>query len=296
MRRPGLTAIEALLQRERQPYLHIGVRPLSPIIGAEIEGLDLRSEPMPEDVAELRGPIWNTMYWCSATSSLSEADHLRVAGLLGPLVRGGRRAVTAPASDAGGEMEPVMLAQTWRADETYRAAPPGAGVLHIHQAPPLGVGGDMLFANMHLAYELLSRPLQSLLCGLTAVHARLSSEIGGPRAEAAAEHPVIIRHPTTGRPAVFVNREYTSHIVQVEPLYSEAALKVLFRHLETHPVLTCRIRWTPNALVVWDNHSTQHLTLQDFQPRSLAGHVVLIASRPPEAWAPAQLAMMDKDR
>ncbi len=296
MRRPGLTAIEAVLQRERKPFLHIGVRPLSPIIGAEIEGLDLRSDPTPEETAELRRAYLEHHVLVFRDQLLSEADHLRASRLLGPLARGGRRAVTAPASDAEGGLEPVMLAQTWRADETYRAAPPGAGVLHIHQVPPLGIGGDILFANMHLAYDLLSRPLQSLLCGLTAVHARPSGDVGGSRAEAAAEHPVIIRHPTTGRPAVFVNRQYTSHIVQVEPAHSEATLKMLFRHLETHPVLTCRIRWTPNALVVWDNHSTQHLTLQDFQPLSLAGHVVSIASQPPEAWAPAQLATMDKDR
>jgi len=56
---------------------------------------------------------------------------------------------------------------------------------------------------------------------------------------------------------------------------------MLFRHLETHPVLTCRIRWTPNALVIWDNRCAQHLTLQDFRPCCLSGHLVSLAGGPP---------------
>lgn len=282
MERQGLAAIEAVLQRERRPFQCIGVRPLSPIIGAEIEGLDLRSEPASEEMAELRRAYLEHHVLVFRDQLISEEDHLRIAGLLGAVREGGRWAVTTPDPDASEASEPVMLAERWRADETYLPTPPSAGVLHIHKLPRLGAGGDMLFANMHLAYDLLSEPLQTLLAGLTAVHAPSFP----PKAEAnaTAEHPVVIRHPVTGRPAIFVNRQHTSHIVQIDAAQSDTTLQMLFRHLEMHPVLTCRIRWTPNALVVWDNHSTQHLTLQDFRPRCLAGRVVLINGERPEKW------------
>ena len=285
MERQGLAAIEAVLQRERQPFQCIGVRPLSPIIGAEIEGLDLRSDPTTEELAELRRAYLEHHVLVFRDQLISEEDHLRIAGLLGSVREGGRWAVTTPGPDAGEAPEPVMLAERWRADETYCPLPPSAGVLHIHKLPRLGVGGDMLFANMHLAYDLLAEPLQTLLSGLTAVHAPSFAAPAG-ETNTTAEHPVVIRHPLTGRPSIFVNRQHTSHIVQIDAAHSEATLKMLFRHLEMHPVLTCRIRWTPNALVVWDNHSTQHLTLQDFRPRCLAGHVVSIDGERPEPWSP----------
>ena len=141
----------------------------------------------------------------------------------------------------------------------------------------------MLFANMHLAYELLSEPMKRLLADWTAVHAP-DPRAGMVDANTTAQHPVVVRHPVTGRPTLFVNQAHTSHIVQLDPEASAATLHVLYRHVETRPVLTCRIRWTADALVVWDNRSTQHLTLQDFRPRCLAGHVVSLAGDRPERW------------
>ena len=174
-----------------------------------------------------------------------------------------------------------MMAGNWRADETYRRNPPAGGVLHIQKLPSLGAGGDMLFANMHLAYDLLSEPLRALLGELTATHVPEAGGWSVEDASSTAEHPVVTRHPVTGRPAIFVNRQHTSHIGQLEADHSRSTLDMLFRHLETHPVLTCRIRWTPNALVVWDNRCVQHLTLQDFRPGSLSGHLVSLAGDAP---------------
>jgi taurine dioxygenase len=293
MERLGQTAIEAALQRERQPFRTFALRPLSPLIGAEIEGLDLGFDPIPEAVAELRRAFLEHHVLVFRDQHITESDHLRIARLFGAVHGPGRQPVTSLGREGGDGPEPLMLAAAWRADETYCASPPGAGVLHIHKLPRLGAGGDMMFANMHLAYELLSEPLQTLLGGLTAVHA---PEVTGSRLAAAndcAEHPVIIRHPVTGRPAIFVNRRHTSHIVQIEADHSEATLKMLFRHLETHPVVTCRIRWTPQALVVWDNRSTQHLTLQDFRPKCLAGHVVSVVGDRPRPWIAERQALSE---
>jgi len=171
MERPGLTAIEAALQRERLPFQTLGLRPLSPLIGAEIEGLDLRFDPTAEAAAELRRAFLEHHVLVFRDQHITASDHLRIAGLFGAVHGSGRQPVTTTGVDAIDGPEPVMLAEAWRADETYRESPPAAGVLHIHRLPRLGAGGDMMFANMHLAYELLSEPLRTLLAGLTAVHA-----------------------------------------------------------------------------------------------------------------------------
>jgi taurine dioxygenase len=287
MERRGMTAIDAALRREREAYATIGVRPLSPVIGAEIEGLDLSQPLSAREVAELRRAYLEHHVLVFRDQPVTDAEHLRIAGLLDFLPEPGRRRVTLPAGDAAGGPEPVMLGASWRADETYRCTPPAGGILHIHKVPPLGAGGDMMFSNMHLAYDLLSEPLKALLADMSAVHAPEPGVGVRPGdASTTATHPVVTRHPVTGRPTLFVNRRHTSHIVQLGPAQSRTTLGMLCRHLETHPVLTCRIRWTQNALVVWDNRSTQHLTLQDFRPSSLSGHLVSLAGRKPERWEP----------
>lgn len=284
MHRRNIEAIEAVARRERLPYQTLGLRPLSPVIGAEIEGLDLRFELTADETAELRRAYLEHHVLVFRDQSISEADHLHIARLLGFAPEPGRREVTIPAHGADAASEPVMLAETWRADETYRCTPPAGGVLHIHRLPRLGVGGDMLFANMHLAYDLLSTPLKDLLSDLTAVHVPDPAGAAVSDANSAATHPVVVRHPVTGRPALFVSRRHTSHIVELDPAHSLTTLDMLHRHLETHPVLTCRIRWTPNTVVIWDNRSTQHLTLQDFRPTCLSGHLVSLAGEPTLPW------------
>lgn len=279
-----IEAIEAIAHRERRSYRTFGVRPLSPVIGAEIEGLDLSQELSPDEVAELRLAYLEHHVLVFRDQVLSERDHMHLARLLGFAPEPGRREVTLAAHERSGMVEPVMLADTWRADETYRYTPPSGGILHVQSAPPLGAGGDMMFANMHLAFDMLSGPLKELLADMTAVHI---PDPAGPIVSdinSTATHPVVAGHPTTGRPALFINRRHTSHIVELDAEHSLATVDMLCRHTETQPVLTCRIRWTPNTVVAWDNRSTQHLTLQDFRPACLSGHLVSMAGDAPHRW------------
>ena len=72
-----------------------------------------------------------------------------------------------------------------------------------------------------------------------------------------AEHPVIRTHPVSGRKALFVNRGFTTRIVQLKKTESAALLELLFRHVET-PELHCRFRWQPRSVAFWDNRGVQH--------------------------------------
>lgn len=284
MKSRGVAVIESQLRRERAPYLAIAVRPLSPLIGAEIEGLDLALPLRSDEMAELQRAYLEHHVLVFRDQHIDDVADRRLMALFGK-PGPGRREVMLPANDH--DAEPATLADSWRADESFRTWPPAGVSLHIHELPPLGAGGDMLFANMHLAYDLLSEPLQALLPGLTAIHKRhLGASFEGSQNEM-AEHPVVTRHPVTGRPTIFVNRRHTSHIVQLEPEESQATLDMLFRYLEATPVLTCRVRWTPNMLVLWDNRSTQHLMLQDLHPGCLIGHRATIVGDAPVRFDPA---------
>jgi taurine dioxygenase len=273
-------AIDAILLQERPPYRAIAVQAISPVIGAEIGGVDLRLEPSCAQREELRRALLENHVLVFRDQSISAAGRRRLACLLGfapdPQDRGATLVDEAQAAAS------VILGETWRADETWRETPPVGAVLHIHRAADRGAGGDMLFANMHLAYEMLSPQLKALLADLTAVHAPVPSTGRLAQAGATAEHPVVARHPATGRPTLFVNRAHTSHIPQLEPQDSDMTLEALHRHLEDKPVLTCRIRWAQDAVVVWDNRATQHLTLQDFSPGSVSGQLAPMAGDRPE--------------
>jgi len=100
---------------------------------------------------------------------------------------------------------------------------------------------------------------------------------GWPR----AQHPLITRHPETGRKTLYVNRGFTTRIPELSRSESDALLEMLFRHVETNVEFQCRVRWTPNTLVFWDNRCTQHCAVWDYFPNSRYGErVSIIGARP----------------
>ena len=92
---------------------------------------------------------------------------------------------------------------------------------------------------------------------------------------------MIIRHPDTGRKALFVNRGFTTRINELKPSESAALLEFFYRHIESHLEFQCRVRWTPNMLTFWDNRVTQHHAVWDYFPQVRYGErVSIIGSRP----------------
>jgi taurine dioxygenase len=157
-------------------------------------------------------------------------------------------------------------------------------MLHITRMPEPGSGGDTLFANMHLAYDMLSPKLKELLTGLTAIHDGAHAFRGHKIPEGyeppASEHPVVVRHPETDRPLLYVNPAYTSHIPQLSADESRAVLDLLFSIVPNRPMLACRVRWEPNTLVFWDNRCVQHHATYDYYPHTRFGHRVAINGGP----------------
>jgi taurine dioxygenase len=158
-------------------------------------------------------------------------------------------------------------------------------ILYIKQCPPRG--GDTLFANMYAAYEALSAPMKRMLEGLTAVHDankahtyRFKATDRADMTFPSATHPVIRTHPVTGRKLLFVNRGFTTRVVELSRLESAAVLEMLYRHIET-PEFHCRFKWQPNSIAFWDNRCAQHHAMWDYFPQRRYGHRVTICGDKP---------------
>jgi len=170
----------------------------------------------------------------------------------------------------------------WHTDVTCDEIPPMASALYIKETPESG-GGDTLFANMYLAYDLLSATMKEVLGGLTAIHDGALPYLGNYKVAAPEgdaypknEHPMIIAHPETGKKVLFVNSGFTSHIKGMSGWESKALLGALFDHITRTHRLTCRVQWQPNTLTLWDNRCTQHHAVWDYWPDSRYGERVSI--------------------
>lgn len=150
-----------------------------------------------------------------------------------------------------------------------------------HDVPP--TGGDTVFTNQYLAYETLSDGMKRLLDGVNAVHSARRSYgpqgvfgrpdpnaamhiQGGEEALATQTHPIVRTHPVTNRKLLFVNDVYTIGIEDMNRAESQALLGYLFDHSK-QVALTCRVRWQPGTVTMWDNRCVQHHAIDDY-----AGH------------------------
>jgi len=171
----------------------------------------------------------------------------------------------------------------WHTDVTCDEFPPLGSALYITETPECG-GGDTLFADMYLAYELLSETMKGILDGLEAVHDGAIPYVGSYKTVAPEggyprnTHPVVVTHPETGRKVLYVNSGFTSHIKGLKPNESRAVLEMLYKHIASTPKLIARVQWQPGTLTLWDNRCTQHHAVWDYYPHSRYGERVSIVA------------------
>jgi taurine dioxygenase len=146
---------------------------------------------------------------------------------------------------------------------------------------------------MEAAYDGLSDRFKTLIEGLTAVHdfqnfRVLFKQTDEDRAKLRKmedlypnpSHPVVRTHPVTRRKCIYVNPQFTLRIEGVEPEESRAILQVLFAQAQV-PEYQFRLRWTPGAIVFWDNRSTQHYAANDYYPeRRRMERTAVVGDRP----------------
>ena len=258
------------------------IEPLAGALGAEIRGVALATL---RDEAAWQA-IHRAFLRCSVLvfrdQALEPADLMRVGGRFGepcfyPFVTGldGYPYIFEVVKE---EHETTNFGGNWHSDTTYLAQPPLATLLQAIETP--AHRGDTLFASTFAAYDALSEGMQSLLGGLVGVNSaslkvtggrrKMHGTIGGMKVhdtenadQYEAEHPAVRTHPDTGRKALYVSRSHTIRFKDMSEEESRPLVDFLQAH-QTRPEFTCRVRWSPGTLTVWDNRCTQHCAVNDY--------------------------------
>jgi taurine dioxygenase len=271
-------------------YQAIQIQKLTPVIGAEIHGVDLAQQPLDQRTfKEIHEALTENQVIFFRDQHLTVDQHKAFGRLFGDLV-------VHPAAPGLVEGHPEILVihadekskhvagENWHTDVSCDPTPPMGSVLYMHELPP--VGGDTLFASMYAAYEGLSEPMKRFLEPLTAIHdgehvyrGRYGVDETG-KVYPKAEHPVVRTHPVSGRKALYVNRGFTTRITQLKRPESAALLELLYQHIET-PEYQCRFRWQVNSIAFWDNRCVQHHAMWDYFPQRRHGHRVTIKGDKP---------------
>ena len=267
------------------------ITPLTPHLGAEIRGVDLSAPLDNETFAGIHQAFLDWSVLVFRDQELSRDQHKDFGRKFGKLH-------THPMNHQREGDDEILVVKTtkdsaytagngWHTDVTCDEYPPMGSMLYIKEVPGSG-GGDTLYANMYLAYEMLSETMKDMLDGLVAVHDGAIPYVGSYKSTPPEggyprhEHPVVATHPETGRKLLYVNSGFTSHIKDLTAQESRALLNFLLNHIATTPRLTCRVTWEPNTLTFWDNRCTQHHAIWDYYPNSRYGERVSIvaADRP----------------
>ena len=161
----------------------------------------------------------------------------------------------------------------WHSDLSYTLRPPLGSIFHAQILPE--VGGDTLFTSTAAAYDALSETLQKILDPLWAVHDYMLVENMKKRdpalvAELRKTNPPVVQplvrpHSETGRKTLYMGEQVTKRIVGMSERESAPLLRFLAGHM-IDPLFTYRQKWQKNDLIMWDNRSTMHLALADFDP------------------------------
>ena len=273
----------------------IVVTPLTLGIGAELAGFDF-SRALSDTDAELLRDAWlayKVVFF--RDQDLSHADHVRLASLFGELeghpvipsapgypevlVISGTEGVTLTPET----FDPFKAFNKWHTDVTFRPRPSIASVLRARLIPP--VGGDTIWADTAAAYEGLPQAVKDRIDGLDAEHdivrsfgTRVTDEKRAQlvRDFPAVTHPVVRVHPETGAKILYVNYTFTTRILGIDEAESAELLRLLFDRIKV-PEYHVRFRWTPNAIAIWDNRSTQHYAVGDYWPEPRTMERVTVA-------------------
>lgn len=254
------------------------VHPVAGALGAEVRGLSLRDVDE-AGFAKIRDLLLEHLVLFFPEQDLTPDEHRSFALRFGPpeihpfIPKLDEEHPEIVVLRAGGG----YIADVWHTDVTFDASPPVCSVLNALEMP--ASGGGTMWSNQYLAYEGLSAPMKQLVAGLHARHDALN--YGHP--EQNAIHPVVRKHPETGRPCLFVNRQFTRRIVELSRDESEGLLAILFAHAEK-PEFTCRYAWEPGTIGIWDNRCTQHCAVNDYDGERVISRVTILGDDPQPAF------------
>ena len=283
------------LAEKVSPSQALDIRPVAGALGAEISGVDLSEDLSDETIADIRQALLNHHVIFFRDQDITPDQHLAFAKRFGetveyPLIKG-LEGYPEIMTVVKLENEKLNFGGLWHSDTTYLEEPPMGSILVARELPPRG--GDTIFANMHLAYEMLSDGMKKLLEPLKGVsvsnmpkvtatideRARVSGK-ASPETILTATHPVVRTHPETGRKILYVNGGHTLRFEGMRDEESAPLLEYLFEH-QTRPEFTCRFVWKPGSIAFWDNRCTQHLPVNDYHGFKRVMHRITLAGDRP---------------
>lgn len=275
-------------------YRHIEAQPLSAAIGAEICKVDV-ARLADGQAEEIRHALFRHKMIFFRRQKLTHGQHEAFSALFGPFAEdaytqgvAGHRDVH-PLIKEADDPSKMVFGEGWHTDSPFLPEPPAVTLLRSVQVPP--IGGDTTFANSALAYAMLSETYQEMIRGLRvrfslrdvlqAVHEAVvpgESPIGRLASTRDSEHlsedlrrkilgnahPLVRTHPVTGEKALYVDPSYAIGIEGMSAEESAPILRFLSEHL-TQPAFSCRLRWEPDMLVIWDNRLCVHQAYNDYQ-------------------------------
>jgi len=267
----------------------IAARPTGAALGAEITGVDL-SKPLDDAAFERIVELFHlheVVYF--RNQSITPDQHVAFSRRLGELEVHVRQDCLRPGHpelfvvsniiENGRPIGSLDAGQFWHSDLCYLREPSRASVFYALEVPERDgkVLGDTLFASATAAYDALPDDVKTRIDGLDVVQSYAkgyySARRGGQRKPLTdeqkaktpdIEHPLVRRHPYTGRRCLFVNEGYTARIVGIPEKESEDLLAFLLPH-STRSEFVYRHNWRKGDLLLWDNCSTQHKAVADYE-------------------------------
>jgi taurine dioxygenase len=283
----------------------IEVKPIAGALGAEIIGVDIKRVDE-ETFAQVHAAWLEHLVVFFRDQTLRPDEQIAFAKRFGaihqhPFVRG---------MDEHPEILEIVkeegdtraFGEVWHTDQMFHPKPAKATILYARETP--AVGGDTMFANMYLAYEALSAPMQAALSGLRTWNVgdrqklRQGNARGLPREgsytgnvkmaakvrdpgdlQTESAHPLVRTRPETGRRALYIG-SHTQSLHGFKPAEARAIIDLLMAHA-VQPEFTCRFRWEVGSMAIWDNRCTQHRALNDYHGKRRRMHRITIAGDAP---------------
>ena len=268
--------------------------PLSEHIGVEITGVQM-AHLVGDDLESLKQAVFENGVAVLRDQDLSPEQHIAFAKRWGGIDVN----PFFPTSSGWPEIAEVRKAETqrdnigggWHTDHSFDQIPAMGSILVARELPP--IGGDTLFVGVGAVYDSLSNGLKATLGTLKAVHSAdhiyqpggfysksdLADELTGQELSTRAVHPVVIRHPVTGRKLLYVNAGFTLHF---EGWTREESLPLLtyLSALGSREEFRCRVQWQPGSVAIWDNRATWHLAMNDYHGHRRVMHRITLTGEP----------------
>ena len=267
---------------EPVPYERISVTPVAGAMGAEIGGVDLR-ELDDETFAEIHSAFLNNNVIFFRDQKLTPAQYLGFAKRWGdihlhPYMKG------MPDHPeifeiVKTETETKNFGNRWHTDQQFCPEPAKATMLYAQEVPE--AGGDTMYSNLYDAYDALSDGMKDMLAPMKTYNMgdrkyggksraeryasgsdTMAGKVAPPKEDINSVHPLIRTHPETGRKALYIG-SHTARFDGMTTEESEPLRKFLMQHAR-RPEFTCRFRWQPGSIAIWDNRCSQHYAVNDY--------------------------------